>query len=122
MQAENETNRLLKRLVALMEENVRYARFQALPEIRRTLEQALVTEVDRRIYQASFHDRTVSEVARQAGTSRSNVQRKKQDWVTRGIMVPSGTRAGRWERAFDLEAIGLIAPTAEEEEPDRGRE
>lgn len=99
--------RLLERLVQVSEEVLSYTRLQGLSAVRGILEQELPSQTDRKVYQESTNDRSVREVAIITNTKKDFVHRRWQDWQKKGLMRPSLTQKGRFERAFDLEALGL---------------
>ena len=82
-----------------------WLRVLAAPVLRERLAEALDTDTNRRIYQASTGG-SGREVAKEAGVSQPTVRTAWQKWAVAGIVMPTDT-PGRYERLVDVNSIGL---------------
>jgi hypothetical protein len=98
---------------ALLEEVLTYVRFLALSAVRDAVKEEMPKPLDRKVYQASTGT-AIRAVVKETGMSFGAVHQRWQRWLGRGLMVRSAERAGRCERVFDLEALGLLEPPATE--------
>lgn len=96
-------------LVAIAQEQLRWVRAAALPEVRRTIEQTLSTTEYRRGYEALDGSKTGAEVATTLGVSEATVSRWARRWRNLGVAYEySDARGGRrTKHLVSLEDLGL---------------
>jgi hypothetical protein len=97
----------------LLQEVARYVRFLALSALKDALREEMPKALDRRVYQASS-GKAIRAIVQETGMSFGAVQHRWQRWLARGLMVRSSERAGRCDRVFDLEGLGLLEPPSTE--------
>jgi hypothetical protein len=100
---EDETE--LIRLVELVEEQLRWQRAAALPEVRRTIEAALSTTQLRRAYEACDGQRSSKEIARSVGISKQAFSGWTRNWRDLGIAYEVEGRQIR--HLTSLRSLGL---------------
>jgi hypothetical protein len=96
------------RLVAVAEEQLRWQRAAVLPQVRRTIEQALTTTQLRRAYELCDGERRNIDIAKAVGTSEASVSRWAKRWRDLGIAYEVATGGGRRNaHLVSLESLGL---------------
>jgi CRP-like cAMP-binding protein len=99
-----ETTELEPVLEELREAN-RWLRLLATPLLRDRLTEVLVSDNDRKIYQASTGG-SQTEVATASGVSQPTVSAAWKKWAAVGIVQRTKTE-GRFTRLVDLESFGI---------------
>lgn len=100
-------------VVALLEELVRWARFQGIQQAKQVLQRLLEDpgkgDTTKRVYHLS-DGRSSEDIAKAAGVSGQTVRNYWRAWFTSGIVTPSKKYKGRFEKIFDLEDVGIPLP------------
>lgn len=96
-------------VVALLEELVRWARFQGIQQAKQVLQERLEGETQKLVYHLS-DGRSSDEVAKTAGVSGQTIRNYWRAWFTSGIVAPSKKYKGRFEKVFDLGDLGMPLP------------
>lgn len=99
----------VKRLTELVEELVKWKKFEGAQLAKKVLRDLLAKDIDRLVYQYS-DGRTTREIAALAGVSDFTVRNYWKKWNTEGLIVPSQKFKGRYERIFSLEDFGIEVP------------
>jgi hypothetical protein len=98
----------LARLVAIAEEQLRWQRAAVLPQVRRTIEQALTTTQLRRAYELCDGEHKNIDIAKAARTSEASVSRWAKRWRDLGIVYEAATESGKRNvHLVSLESLGL---------------
>ncbi|MEX2193024.1 MAG: hypothetical protein WD717_06565 [Nitrosarchaeum sp.] len=100
-----------KRIIELLEEFVKWQRFEGAQLAKKILRDLLAKDVDKIIYQHS-DGRGTKEIAALAGVSDFTVRNYWKKWNTEGLIVPSQKHKGRYERVFSLEDFGIEIPSS----------
>src|SRR4051812_43165328 len=79
------TDELLRRLLQTAEEQLRWQRAAALPDVRRTVEQALTTTQLRRAYELCDGTRQSNDIAKAVGISKQAFSDWTRRWRDLGI-------------------------------------
>jgi hypothetical protein len=90
---------------AVLEEILAWTRAMAIPGVRATLEAALPTASERRVYELSDGERTTREIATQVGVGHNTVARWWRKWRALGVCVEAGQ--GRARRLVGLDDLGI---------------
>ena len=96
-------------VVSLLEELVRWTRFQGIQRAKEVLEELLTGDTQRLVYHLS-NGRSSQEIGKAAGVSSQTVRNYWRAWFTSGIVTPSKRPKGRFEKVFDLEDLGIPVP------------
>jgi hypothetical protein len=99
-------------IVTLLEELVRWTRFQGVRQAKEVLEKVLEGSSQRLIYHLS-DGRSSEEIGKAAGVSSQTVRNYWRSWYTSGIASPSKNHKGRFEKVFNLEDLGISLPKQE---------
>lgn len=89
----------------LLTEMLRWQRAAVLPEVRRTIEQALTTTQLRRAFEMCDGTKTGSEIASAVGVSAQSVSNWTRRWRDLGIAYETDDR--RIRHLVSLDALGL---------------
>lgn len=98
-------------VVSLLEELVRWARFQGIQQAKQVLQERLEGETQKLVYHLS-DGRSSEDVAKGAGVSGQTVRNYWRVWFTSGIVAPSKKYKGRFEKVFNLDDLGIPLPKA----------
>lgn len=98
-----------ERIIKLLEEILKWTRFEGLQRLKEVLTATLASDEDKRVYQFS-DGRSSREVASASGLTFSQVVSRWRIWNTSGIVVPSKKYQGRFERIVSLEDLGIAVP------------
>ncbi|MFY9300028.1 MAG: hypothetical protein WAO91_02400 [Candidatus Nitrosotenuis sp.] len=98
-----------KRIVELLEESVKWQRFEGAQLAKKVLPDLLPKDADKLVYQCS-DGRGSKEVATLSGVSDFTVRNYWKKWNIEGLVVPSQKHKGRFERVFSLEDFGIEIP------------
>ena len=98
-------------VVALLEELVRWTRFQGVQQAKKTLQELLEGDTQKVLYHLS-DGRSSEETAKAAGVSSQTVRNYWRAWFASGIVAPSKKYKGRFEKLFNLEDLGIPLPKA----------
>ncbi len=101
-----------EQLIAAIEEQTRWLRALALPQVRDSIEQTLTKTVMRKAYEASDGKATVREVADAVGISKSAVAGWWARWRAVGIGIE--LEGGRVRHLISLKDLGLPLDVKEE--------
>jgi hypothetical protein len=96
---------LLAEILCVAEEHLRWQRAAVLPEVRRTIEQALTSTRLRRAYELCDGNHTYREIGSEVGASAGSVTNWTRRWRDLGIAYE--TSEGRIHHLVSLEALGL---------------
>jgi len=96
-------------VVALLEELVRWARFQGVRQAKMVLQDLLKEDTQKSLYHIS-DGRSSEEIARILGVSSQTVRNYWRVWFASGIVMPSKKYKGRLEKVFNLEDLGFPVP------------
>ena len=108
--AENETVDKQDKVIELLEEILKWTRFQGVQNVKAVLLDALKSDKEKVAYQFS-DGRSSAEVAKPCGVSSMTITNYWRRWFTLGIAQPSKNYKGRFERAFSLEDLGIEIPS-----------
>jgi len=106
----------LSRLVALAEEQLRWQRAAALPQVRRIVDETLVKTKMRQAYELLDGKRQSKDIAAEVGTSKGNLSGWTSLWRDLGIAYEMTNEDGqkRIRHLVSLEALGLPLEVKEE--------
>jgi hypothetical protein len=100
-------------IVTLLEELVRWARFQGIQQAKQVLKGLLEDpekgDTPKSIYHFS-DGRSSEEIGKVVGVSSQTVRNYWRSWFTSGVVVPSRRYKGRFEKVFNLEDLGMSLP------------
>jgi hypothetical protein len=96
---------ILAEILAVSEEQLRWQRAAVLPEVRRTIEQALTSTRLRRAYELCDGNHTYRAIGSEVGASSGSVTNWTRRWRDLGIAYE--TSEGRIRHLVSLEALGL---------------
>ncbi len=65
------------------------------------------------LYHLSDGKNTAEIIGNTIGLHKGNVTRRWKKWARSGLVVPSASRQGRWERVISLEDLGIDVPKPE---------
>lgn len=105
-----------KRIIELLEESLKWQRFEGAQLAKKILRDLLSKDVDKLVYQHS-DGKGSKEVAALAGVSDFTVRNYWKKWNTEGLVVPSQKFKGRYERVFSLEDFGIEIPALRGQPP-----
>lgn len=98
-----------QRIIELLEELVKWRRFEGAQLAKKTLRELFVKDTEKIVYQYS-DGRGTKEIADLAGVSDFSVRSYWKKWNIEGLVVPSEKHKGRFERVFSLEDFGIETP------------
>ena len=96
-------------VVVLLEELVRWTRFQGIHRAKEVLQELLNGDAQKLIYHLS-DGRSSQDIAKVSGVAGQTVRNYWRSWFTSGIVSPSKKYKGRFEKVFNLEDLGLPLP------------
>lgn len=105
-----------KRIIELLEESVKWQRFEGAQLAKKILRDLLSKDADKLVYHHS-DGKGSKEVAALAGVSDFTVRNYWKKWNTEGLVVPSQKFKGRYERVFSLEDFGIEIPMLKGQSP-----
>ena len=101
----------LKNIEHKLNELLRWTKFAGMQQLRNILVQALGNDDAAALaYEFSDGARGTREVAQIAGISHNTVAVYWRKWSRLGIVEPSSTYQGRYQRICSLEEVGLVVP------------
>ncbi len=107
---DTESASLLKELVELAREQLKWAKVQGILTARQVLSSSLRNDSEKLAYQFS-DGRGSQEVAKVAGVSYATVTIYWKKWATLGVVEPMKVQGGtRYRRIFSLEDLGIEVP------------
>lgn len=98
-----------KRIIELLEESLKWQRFEGAQLAKKILKDLLSKDVDKLIYHYS-DGKGSKDIAVLAGVSDFTVRSYWKKWNVEGLVVPSNKFKGRYERVFSLEDFGIEVP------------
>ena len=101
----------MKKLLDLVEELVKWKRFEVAQLAKKTLKEVFRNDSEKLVYHFSDGKTTV-EIANLSGVSDFSVRQYWKKWNAEGLIVPSHKQKGRYERVFSLDDFGIGIPTA----------
>jgi hypothetical protein len=110
-----------KRIIELLEESVKWQRFEGAQLAKKILRDLLSKDADKLVYQYS-DGRGTKEIAALAGVSDFTVRSYWSKWNIEGLVVPSQKHKGRYERVFSLEDFGIEIPATRKSVPKTSEE
>jgi predicted transcriptional regulator len=102
---------VLKEISATLRELLKWTKFAGMQQLRNVLSQTLKTETEMLVYELSDGTRGTREVATAVRISHTTVASSWKKWNKVGIVEPSPTYQGRFQRICSLEEVGLEVPT-----------
>ena len=100
-------------IVTLLEELVRWTRFQGVQQAKQVLEKLLADpekdDTPKLVYHLS-DGKTSGDIAKVARVSSQTVRNYWRAWFASGIVTPSQKHKGRFEKVFNLEDLGISLP------------
>lgn len=93
------------RIVALLEEQLRWQKAAAMPQVRNTVEAALTTTQLRLVYDLCDGQRTFEQIAKAVGASKGSIGNWTRRWRDMGIAFDRPD--GRIEHLATLAALGI---------------
>jgi len=104
-----------KKIVGLLEEILRWIRFQGWRNVKDVLVDVLTDDLSRLIYHYS-DGRSSREIAQKVSVSHMTVVRYWRKWAKVGIVEPMQVGGGtRYRKMFNLEDFGIEVPEIEKE-------
>ena len=110
---------LLRALLAVAEEHLRWQQAATLPAVRDALATALTTKEMRTVYEMCDGERTFRDIAASAGVSLSTVSSWTRRWREAALVYE--TDSGRMKQLVRLEAIGFSTEVDDGDSPPRPR-
>lgn len=100
----------LSRLLAVVEEQLRWQRASVLPQVRDTIESTLTTAQLRQAYELCDGSRVSSDIAKEIGTSKQNFSSWTRRWRDLGIAFENQSR--KIQHLTSLKALGIPLDTS----------
>jgi len=101
----------LKSIESKLDQLLKWTKFAGMQQLRNILSQTLENDTATLIYELSDGRRGTREIAKLAGVkSNATVVAYWKKWSRIGIVEPSPTFQGRYQRICSLEEVGLTAP------------
>jgi hypothetical protein len=101
----------LVEIAGTLKELLKWSRFAGMQQLRNVLSQTLKTDTEKLIYEFSDGTKGAREVAGAARLgSHATVLTYWKKWSKVGIVEPSPTHHGRYQRICSLEEVGLEVP------------
>ena len=98
-----------QRMVELLEELVKWKRFEGAQLAKKILRELLSKDAEKIVYQYS-DGRGSKDIADLAGVSDFSVRSYWKKWNVEGLVIPSKKHKGRYEKVFSLEDFGIEIP------------
>lgn len=98
-------------LIRELSEQTRWLRLLGIQTLRPLLQQVLVTEKQKLVYEASNGARSTREVGKVAGVHHRTVGDLWRDWAALGIVAGVEGHAGRYQQLVSLSTLGYELPT-----------
>lgn len=107
----SEELKTLKSIESKLDQLLKWTKFAGMQQLRNILSQTLENDTATLIYELSDGRRGTREIAKLAGVkSNATVVAYWKKWSRIGIVEPSPTFQGRYQRICSLEEVGLTAP------------
>ena len=104
-----------EKIVKLLEEILRWTRFQGWRNVKDVLTDVLTDDLSKLIYHYS-DGRSSRQIAQKVSVSHATVLRYWRKWAKVGIVEPIKVGSGiRYRKMFNLEDFGIEVPEIEEE-------
>jgi len=100
----------LKEIASTLKELLKWSRFAGMQQLRNVLSQNLRNNTEMLIYELSDGARGARDVAGAVGISHPTVLAYWKKWSKVGIVEPSPSFQGRYQRICSLEEVGLEMP------------
>jgi len=96
-----------------LKEQTKWIRFLALPNLKRTIEQTIITKEQKNIYGLSDGSKSTNEISKKLleeglKVSHMTVYNYWKRWFALGLVVPSKVYSGRFEKIVDLADLGIV--------------
>jgi cell wall assembly regulator SMI1 len=113
------TDAVLRELVEVAREQLRWQQAATLPEVRETLATALATTEMRRVYEMCDGQHTFREMAAEVGVALSTIAKWTKRWREAALVHEAD--AGRMQQLVSLEAIGIPTEVTADSAPSRSK-
>lgn len=101
----------LDRLAQLTREQIKWTKLAGMQQLRSILERNLLTDEMRKAYQLSDGQRTTRDIAKLSGIgSNGTIATYWAKWKSLGIVEPSSSFKGRYQRIIGLDEVGIEIP------------
>lgn len=95
----------LEELIRIQQEMLRWIRFSSVPQLKRTLETVLTSNLDKHIYELTDGDTTTRSIAAALSIGKTTVARKWTAWGQLGIA--ERLESGQYRRLCSLAEVGI---------------
>jgi hypothetical protein len=95
----------LARIATAVEESLRWQRAAVLPEVRQTIERALITSQLRQAYELCDGSHTGAEIANAVGASPASISGWSRKW--RDLGIAHETKDRKIQHLVSLDALGM---------------
>lgn len=92
----------------------KWIRFQGMQLANEVMKKTLIKDSDKLAYHFS-DGRPSTQIAKLSGVSDFTIRAYWKSWAALGIVVPSPSYKGRYERVFSLEQFGLDIPPSKDQ-------
>ncbi len=100
----------LAELVEIQRDMLRWIRFTSIPQLKRTLEAVLATDLDKRVYELTDGEATTRVIASAVHIGKTTVFSKWTKWAQIGIVEKQAS--GQYRRICSLTDVGIGVPQA----------
>jgi len=101
----------IDKLAQLTKEQIKWTKLAGMQQLRSILERNLLTDEMRKVYQLSDGQRTTRDIAKLSGIgSNATIATYWSKWKTLGIVEPSNSFKGRYQRIIGLDEVGIEVP------------
>lgn len=100
----------LNEIASTLKELLKWSRFAGMQQLRNVLSQNLKTDTEMLTYELSDGARGARDVASAVRISHTTVLNNWKRWNKVGIVEPSPSFQGRYQRICSLEEVGLEVP------------
>jgi len=105
----------LEQLIQIQREMLRWIKFASAPQLKRTLETVLATDLDKRVYEMTDGNATTRSIAAALNIGKTTVARKWIAWGQLGIAEQ--LESGQYRRLCSLADVGIEVPQSEQAPP-----
>jgi len=107
-------SQILRDIYRELREIKSWTRFSAMLSLKRILQETLMTDPERRIYELSDGKRSTRDISRMVGVSHVTIANLWKKWAALGIVEPSEKYVGRYQRITKLSEVGMEIPKVTE--------
>jgi len=101
------SEQILKEIASTLKELLKWSKFAGMQQLRNVLSQNLRNDTEMLIYELSDGTRGARDIAGAVGISHPTVLSYWKKWSKVGIVEPSPSFQGRYQRICSLEEVGL---------------